>query len=281
MDINNIIEQIKPIDRQKVDAAQNRFDNLIKPVGSLAKLEEMVARYAGIIGSADKKSVQYPQKALLLWSIDAQAVTKAMQGELPVVLLAREAKTEVYPLLITAENLVEALEEGAILTKEYITCDKLQMLALGSPEKYSVPEQTEAFLQLEGIEFLQKLNDPVITAMAGAILQAAACKVPVMLDGIATCLAAIGACKLAPVVLEYCMAGHLSAEPGMEKLLNWLKLSAPLRLDINSGAGEGAVLAFTLFDAGIKAYNEMETFAEAGVHAEMEEFAHSVQVKGK
>lgn len=281
MDINNIIEQIKPIDRQKVDAAQNRFDNLIKPVGSLAKLEEMVARYAGIIGSADKKSVQYPKKALLLWSIDAQAVTKAMQGELPVVLLAREAKAEVYPLLITAENLAEALEEGAILTKEYITCDKLQMLTLGSPEKYSVPEQTEAFLQLEGIEFLQKLNDPVITAMAGAILQAAACKVPVMLDGIATCLAAIGACKLAPVVLEYCMAGHLSAEPGMEKLLNWLKLSAPLRLDINSGAGEGAVLAFTLFDAGIKAYNEMETFAEAGVHAEMEEFAHSVQVKGK
>lgn len=281
MDINNIIEQINPIDRQKVDAAQNRFDNLIKPVGSLAKLEEMVARYAGIIGSADKKSVQYPKKALLLWSIDAQAVTKAMQGELPVVLLAREAKAEVYPLLITAENLAEALEEGAILTKEYITCDKLQMLALGSPEKYSVPEQTEAFLQLDGIEFLQKLNDPVITAMAGAILQAAACKVPVMLDGIATCLAAIGACKLAPVVLEYCMAGHLSAEPGMEKLLNWLKLSAPLRLDINSGAGEGAVLAFTLFDAGIKAYNEMETFAEAGVHAEMEEFAHSVQVKGK
>ena len=132
-----------------------------------------------------------------------------------------------------------------------------------------------------GIEFLQKLNDPVITAMTGAVLQAAACKVPVMLDGIATCLAAVGACKLAPVVLEYCMAGHVSAEPGMEKLLNWLELSAPLKLDINSGAGEGAVLAFTLFDAGIKAYNEMETFAEAGVHAEVEEFAHSVQVKGK
>lgn len=54
MDINNIIEQIKPIDRQKVAEAQNRFDNLIKPVGSLAKLEAMVSRYAGIIGSADK-----------------------------------------------------------------------------------------------------------------------------------------------------------------------------------------------------------------------------------
>lgn len=281
MDINNIIEQIKPIDRQKVEEAQNRFDNLIKPVGSLAKLEAMVSRYAGIIGSADKKSVQYPKKALFLWSADTDSVAKAMQEELPVVLLAREAKAEVYPLLVTSCNLEEALEEGAILTKEYIVSDKLQMLALGSLEKYTLTEQTEAFLQLEGIEFLQKLNDPVITAMTGAVLQAAACKVPVMLDGIATCLAAGGACKLAPVVLEYCMAGHVSAEPGMEKLLNRLELSAPLKLDINSGAGEGAVLAFTLFDAGIKAYNEMETFAEAGVHAEVEEFAHSVQVKGK
>ena len=128
MDINNIIEQIKPIDRQKVAEAQNRFDNLIKPVGSLAKLEAMVSRYAGIIGSADKKSVQYPKKALFLWSADTDSVAKAMQEELPVVLLAREAKAEVYPLLVTSCNLEEALEEGAILTKEYIFSDKLQML---------------------------------------------------------------------------------------------------------------------------------------------------------
>ena len=123
MDINNIIEQIKPIDRQKVEEAQNRFDNLIKPVGSLAKLEAMVSRYAGIIGSADKKSVQYPKKALFLWSADTDSVAKAMQEELPVVLLAREAKAEVYPLLVTSCNLEEALEEGAILTKEYIVSD--------------------------------------------------------------------------------------------------------------------------------------------------------------
>lgn len=62
MDINNIIEQIKPIDRQKVEEAQNRFDNLIKPVGSLAKLEAMVSRYAGIIGSADKNLFNIPKK---------------------------------------------------------------------------------------------------------------------------------------------------------------------------------------------------------------------------
>lgn len=216
-----------------------------------------------------------------MWSADTDSVAKAMQEELPVVLLAREAKAEVYPLLVTSCNLEEALEEGAILTKEYIVSDKLQMLALGSLEKYTLTEQTEAFLQLEGIEFLQKLNDPVITAMTGAVLQAAACKVPVMLDGIATCLAAVGACKLAPVVLEYCMAGHVSAEQGMEKLLNRLELSAPLKLDINSGAGEGAVLAFTLFVQALRRIMKWKHLLKQEYMLKWKNLQHSVQVKGK
>lgn len=47
MDINNIIEQIKPIDRQKVEEAQNRLTIFIKPVGSLAnwKLWFALRRY--------------------------------------------------------------------------------------------------------------------------------------------------------------------------------------------------------------------------------------------
>lgn len=281
MDINVIIEQIQPINKESAAAAQNRFDNLIKPVGSLAKLESMVARYAGIIGSADKKAVQYPKKALLLWSNDVAAIAAAMQEAPPVSLLACDAGAEAYPLLATAETVADALEEGAILTKEYIDNNKLQMLAVGVFGAYAVDDEMKKLLDLEGMDFLNALHDSAVTAAAGGILQAAASKIPVMLDGVASCLAAIGAAKLAPLALEYCMAGQVSAEPGMEKLLEKLGLSAPLRLDINSGAGEGAVLAFTLFDAGIKAYNEMETFAEAGVHAEMEEFSHAVQIKSK
>lgn len=282
MDINMIINQIGPIDQEAGEQAQTRFDDLIKPVGSLAKLEAMVAHYAGIIGSAAKKDVQYPKKALLLWSTDAPAIAEAMHQEQPVTLLAREAKAETYPLLIIGTDLEETLAEGALLTKEYLDNQKLQMLAFGALGTYAVDSRTEKLLLLDdGLEFLQALNDSAITAMAGGILQVAASKCPVMLDGVATCLAAIAAGKLAPLALEYCLAGHVSAEPGMEKLLAHLKLSAPLRLDIQSGDGTGAVLAFTLFDAGIKAYNEMETFAEAGVHAEMQEFSQAAQIKGK
>ena len=38
-------------------------------------------------------------------------------------------------------------------------------------------------------------------------------------------------------------------------------------------------MCFTLFDAGIKAYKEMETFEEASVHAEVQEFSLAEQEK--
>lgn len=115
--------------------------------------------------------------------------------------------------------------------------------------------------------------------MAGAVLQAAALKVPVMLDGAASCLAALAAVKYNAAAADYVFAGHVSAEAGMEELLQKLGLSAPLRLDIKICRGEGAILALSLLDAGIKAYKEMETFAEAGVHVEVKEFSHAEEIK--
>lgn len=117
----------------------------------------MVSRYAGIIGSADKNLFNI-LKSFVLWSADTDSVAKAMQEELPVVLLAREAKAEVYPLLVTSCNLEEELEEGAILTKEYIVSDKLQMLALGSLEKYTLTEQTEVFYSWKELNFCKSLT---------------------------------------------------------------------------------------------------------------------------
>ena len=75
-------------------------------------------------------------------------------------------------------------------------------------------------------------NEMVRTAMAGALMQAAAMKVPVMLDGVAVCKAAKKAADMAPAVLDYCFAGHVSAEPGAEECLQELGLTAPLRLNI-------------------------------------------------
>lgn len=261
MHIEEIIQKIGPTDQDCVNLAQARFDALIKPVGSLAQLERMTAKYAGIVGKYNKHELDYPKRELLVWcGIDeAEQAGKIMQAQWPVNVLATETGAKTQALLVTAETEADALEEGATLVQESIH---------------------ERGLGLLGFGCLSSSDDKmVLAAMTGGILQAAAMGVGVLLDGVATLKAAQKARELAPHVLDYCFAGHVSDEARAEELLKELGLEAPLRLNIPDGAGEGAALCFTLFDAGIKAYKEMETFEEASVHAEMKEFSLAEQEK--
>ena len=279
MEIDVLAANVLPADRNLIAKAQERFDNLIKPVGSLAKLEEMATRYAAIYGSADKNDVNYPQKSLLVWTADPVQAAAYMQGGKQASVLAANAGINTQTFLVTAESIEEALLEGALLVKEAASLQSgQQVLAFGYAD--AVPEY-QLNDDADGYEFLQQLGSMAIAAMAGGILQAAALKVPVMLDGAATVLAAMAAVKYNAAAKDYLFAGHVSAEPGMEDLLNAIGLAAPLRLDIKICRGEGAVLALSLLDAGLKAYKEMETFAEAGVHVEVKEFSHAEELKGK
>ena len=264
MHMEEIIQKIAPTDKECAQLAQARFDALIKPVGSLAQLEKMTAKYAGIVGKYNKHELEYPKRELLVWCgiEQAEQAGKIMQAEWPVNVLAAETGAKTQALLVTAETEADALEEGATLVQESIHERGLGLLGFG------------CLASLDNVD-----NDMVQAAMVGGILQAAAMGVGVLLDGVATLKAAQKAQELAPAVLDYCFAGHVSAEEGAEELLQELGLVAPLRLDIPDGAGEGAALCFTLLDAGIKSYKEMETFEEASVHAEVKEFSLAEQEK--
>ena len=111
LNINELISQITPINEECVAEAQKRFDNLIKPVGSLAKLEEMTSRYAGIICKTDKNEIDYPKRKVLIWgSIDnANEAEKILNDNTPVNVLAAKTGAEAIPLLVLAESEEEAL----------------------------------------------------------------------------------------------------------------------------------------------------------------------------
>lgn len=261
MHIEEIINKIETPDANVAKLVQGRFDALIKPVGSLAKLETMTTRYASIIGKYDKEELNYPEKALLVFAGMEQAdyIEKLMLGKTPINIMAESLGAKVFPLLIMSETKADAYEEGMALLGELVQSNGLDMIGIGC---------------------LAPVEDKMVaTAMAGAILQAAALKKGIMLDGVATCRAALKAVELAPLAKEYCFAGHVSHEAGAEQQLQELELEAALRLNIPEGSGEGALVAFSLLQAGIKAYKEMETFEEAGVHIEMKEYSRKEEVK--
>jgi nicotinate-nucleotide--dimethylbenzimidazole phosphoribosyltransferase len=97
------------------------------------------------------------------------------------------------------------------------------------------------------------------------MLGAAACKVPVILDGFITGAAALAAAGLCPAVRHYFVAAHRSAEPGHTFILRHLDLRPLLELEMRLGEGTGAVLAMNLVEASVRLLREMATFAGAGV----------------
>ncbi|WP_329478228.1 nicotinate-nucleotide--dimethylbenzimidazole phosphoribosyltransferase [Kribbella sp. NBC_01484] len=102
-------------------------------------------------------------------------------------------------------------------------------------------------------------------ALAGYILGGAANKVPVILDGVIAGAAALVAQAFHPAVIDYCVAGHRSAEPGHAVALKTLGLQPLVDLDLRLGEGTGAVLAYPILTCAVRALDEMATFESAGI----------------
>ena len=138
MHIEELVTKIQPLSREIVEAAQKRFDNLIKPVGSLAQLESMTTRYAGIVGSSDKQLVVVPEtRLLLLWgeAKHAAEIEAVMLRKKAISVYASHVNAKVIPLLVIGETAYDLLEEGAMLTGEYIGEEKAGLICLGTCEK--------------------------------------------------------------------------------------------------------------------------------------------------
>jgi nicotinate-nucleotide--dimethylbenzimidazole phosphoribosyltransferase len=104
-----------------------------------------------------------------------------------------------------------------------------------------------------------------LAALAGAIIEAARRRLPVVLDGYAVAAAALAAVGLQPAAGECLVAGHRSAEPGHDLVLAELGLEPLLDLRLRLGEASGALLALPLVAAAGALHREMATFAESGV----------------
>ena len=104
-----------------------------------------------------------------------------------------------------------------------------------------------------------------IAALAGFILEGASRGVPVVVDGVIACAALLAAAERDADVVDGCIAGHLSTEPGAAAALEHLGLDPLLDLGLRLGEGTGAVLALHLVRAAALVLREMATFDSAGV----------------
>ena len=115
------------------------------------------------------------------------------------------------------------------------------------------------------IDVLAKLGGLEIGAMAGVMLACASRKIPVVLDGFISYAAGLLAQGLNPLVTEYMLASHKSAEPASQIVLDALGLDPCLDMDMRLGEGSGTAMFFNIIECANEVYTNVASFEGAGV----------------
>jgi nicotinate-nucleotide--dimethylbenzimidazole phosphoribosyltransferase len=104
-----------------------------------------------------------------------------------------------------------------------------------------------------------------IATMVGAVLQAAAQRRVIVVDGFIASSAVLVASALQPAVLQRCVFAHRSGERGHALMLNHLKAEPLLDLGLRLGEGSGAAMAWPLLVSACAILRDMASFESAGV----------------
>ena len=102
--------------------------------------------------------------------------------------------------------------------------------------------------------------------MTGVFLGSAYYKIPVVIDGFISAVAALIAVRINPIVEEYLITSHASKEIGYKIIIDELGLEPMLNLDMRLGEGSGCPIAFSVVEASCAVMNNMATFEEADIN---------------
>lgn len=115
------------------------------------------------------------------------------------------------------------------------------------------------------MEILRQVGGAELAAIAGAMVEARARSIPVLLDGFVVTAAVAPLAVLHPGALDNCIAGHRSPEPGHSMLLDKLGLEPLLDLGMRLGEASGALAALPLVRLAATVVVDVATFEEWGL----------------
>lgn len=116
------------------------------------------------------------------------------------------------------------------------------------------------------IEVLARMGGFDICAMTGAYLGAAVNRMPVVIDGYISAVAALAAYAFAPAAADFMIASHKSYEKGYTLAIETLGLKPFLSLDMRLGEGSGCPIAFSIIRGACDVMADMATFDEAEIN---------------
>ena len=114
----------------------------------------------------------------------------------------------------------------------------------------------------DGLGLLRAVGSPDTAAMTGLLLQAAARRTPVLLDGVVSCACALIGRYMVEDARHWWLAGHRSTEPAQHKALDYLDLEPLVDLGMRLGEGTGALVALPILRSAQALSAEMGLLAD-------------------
>lgn len=345
--LTRTLENIQELNQDAMALAKDRLDNLIKPQGSLGRLEDLAIQLSGITGElhpemddkaiivmaasngiCDEGVAAAPSAVTLLMTnfigggvsgvralsktagIDVITVDIGVEGEVSEEsVLCKKVKHGTDNMAkgpaMSREEAVQAIEIGIEVATEEIKKGR-KLLGTGEMGIGNTSTSTAILSILSGLpvedivgvganlpedqlskkasvirtaievnnpnpedilDILAKVGGLDIAGMAGVMIAGAANKVPVVVDGYISTIAALVAERLDSRVKDYLIASHFSYEKGAKAASELLGLDPMLHMEMRLGEGSGAALALPIIEAAAQMSRQMLTFEETGIGA--------------
>ena len=207
----------------------------------------------------------------------AMTRTQAEQAVLTGIELVREQAEQGTRLLATGEmgigNTTTSSAVASVLLErpvEEMTGRGAGLSNEGLTRKIAVIRQALACNQPDRddiLDILCKVGGFDIAGMCGIFLGGALYRVPVLIDGFISAVAALCALRLCPAAGKAMLASHVSAEPAGHLVLEALGKQPLITAGMHLGEGTGAVAAMPLLDMACAVYHGCYTFDDGGIEA--------------
>ena len=116
----------------------------------------------------------------------------------------------------------------------------------------------------DAIDVLAKVGGLDIAGMCGLFLGGAVYRLPIVIDGFISSVAALAAARICPKARDFMLPSHLSGEPAAALVLKALDMEPFITCGMSLGEGSGAVMLFPLLDMAYSVYMNMCTFDSWG-----------------
>ncbi|MBF0777611.1 nicotinate-nucleotide--dimethylbenzimidazole phosphoribosyltransferase [Streptococcus cuniculi] len=257
--------------------------NILKGKTGLCAISQHVGSDVCLVDIGCKKDVGEPSKEKVRYGtrnmLHEPALTKE-EGEQAILLGYRKTVELIhqgYTLFGTGEMGIGNTTTSAAVIAAILGLKANQVTGYGAGLTQDMKAHKTQIIQQclhqhapykDSFDVAIKLGGLDLLGMVGTYLACAEYGLPCVIDGLISIAGLLIAERLAPAVLDYCFASHLSTEPAYALVCEDLGLDPMLAMDMRLGEGSGCPLAFFLMENACYTIEHMPTFSEGQLNKE-------------